>query len=108
VVVPAEDGGSTLDLSTSGTLGGMGIVRPLSTQAPQLGKMDFSGPPMHLLEDLDVSPDDVALNVTPPPQNAYPTELSQQPLAEVAASVGGAMQNTLIVLPHPPILRCLR
>jgi phosphatidylserine decarboxylase len=77
VVVPAEEGGSILDSSTSGTQGGMGIVRSLSTQAPaQLGKLDFSGPPMHLLEDLDVSPDDGALKVAPPPQSAYPTELS--------------------------------
>ena len=91
VVFPAEEGGSILDLSTPG---GMGIVRSLSTQAPpQLGKLDFSGPPMHLLEGLDVSPDDGALKVTPPPQSAYPMELSHQPLAEAAASVGGAVQK---------------
>jgi phosphatidylserine decarboxylase len=69
-VVPAEEGGSLLDLSTPGTPGGsgMGMSRFLLTQAPpQLGKLDFSGPPMHLLEDLEVSPDDGALKVPPPP-----------------------------------------
>ena len=78
--MPVEEGGSILDLSTSDTQGGMGIVQSLSTQAPaQLGKLDFSGPLMHLLED----PDDGALKVAPPPQNAYLTELSQRPLAEL-------------------------
>jgi hypothetical protein len=48
---------------------------------------------MHLLEGLGVSPDDGALKVAPTPQSAYPTELSQQPLAEAAASVGGAVQK---------------
>jgi hypothetical protein len=48
---------------------------------------------MHLLEDLDVSPDDGALKVAPTPQSVYPTELSQQPLAEAAATVGGAVQK---------------
>ena len=91
VVVPAEEGGSILDLSTPG---GIGIVRYLSTQAlPQLGKLDFSGLPMHLLEGLDVLPDDGALKVAPPPQSAYPAELSRQRLAEAAASVGGAVQK---------------
>jgi hypothetical protein len=88
----------------------MGIVRSLSTQVPpQLGKLDFSGPPMHLLEDLDVSRDDGALKVAPTPQSAYPTELSQQPLLEAAASVGGAVQkHTHCPTPHantqvPPV-----
>jgi len=72
----------------------MGIVQFLLMQAPlQLGKLDFSGPPMHLLEDLDVSPDDGALKVTPTSQSVYPTELSQQPLAKAAASVGGTVQK---------------
>ena len=48
---------------------------------------------MHVLEDLDVSLDDGPLKVTPPPQGAYPTELSQQPLAEATASIGGAVQK---------------
>ena len=74
---------------------GMGMSRSLSRQAPpQLGKLDFSGPPTHLLENLDVSPDDGALEVPPPPQSAYPTEFSQQPLAEAAAGVGGCVQKT--------------
>jgi phosphatidylserine decarboxylase len=97
-VVPVEEGGSLLDLSTPGTPGGsgMGMSRSLSTQTPpQLGKLDFSGPPMHLLQDLEVSPDDGALKVPPPAQSAYPTEFSQQPLAEAAAGVGGAAQKTL-------------
>ena len=47
----------------------MGMSQFLSTQAlPQLGKLGFSGPTMHLLEDLEVSPDDGALKVLPPPQ----------------------------------------
>jgi phosphatidylserine decarboxylase len=50
---------------------------------------------MHLLQDPDVSPDDGALKVPPPAQSAYPTEFSQQPLAEAAASVGGGAQKTL-------------
>jgi hypothetical protein len=68
---------------------GMSMSRSLSTQAPpQLGKLDFSGPPMHLLQDPEVSPDDGAHKVPPPPlQSAYPTESSQQPLAEVSAVV---------------------
>ena len=57
---------SLLDLSTPGTPGGLGIgvgmSRSLSTQAlPHLGTLDISGPPMHLLQDLEVSPDDGAL-----------------------------------------------
>jgi phosphatidylserine decarboxylase len=56
-VVPAEEGGSLLDLSTPDTPGGsgMGMSRSWSMQAPlQLGKLDFSGLPMHLFEDLEV------------------------------------------------------
>jgi phosphatidylserine decarboxylase len=101
-VVPVEEGGSLLDLSTPGTPGGsgmgmgMGMSRSSSTQTPpQLGKLDFSGLPMHLLQDLEVSPDDGALKVPPPAQSAYPTEFSQQPLAEVATGVDGGVQKTL-------------
>jgi phosphatidylserine decarboxylase len=100
-VIPAEEGGSLLDLSSPGTPGGSGMrmSRSLSTQAPpQLGKLDFSGPHMHLLQDLEVSLDDGALKVSlpppPPPQSAYLTEFSQQPLAEPAAGVGGGVQKT--------------
>jgi phosphatidylserine decarboxylase len=71
-VVPVEGGGSLLDLSTPGTPGGsgmgmgVGMGRSSSTQTPpQLGKLDVSGPPMHLLQDLEVSPDDAALKVPP-------------------------------------------
>jgi phosphatidylserine decarboxylase len=101
-VVPVEEGGSLLDLSTPGTPGGsgmgmgMGMSRSLSMQTPpQLGELDFSGLPMHLLEDLELSPDDGALKVPPPAQSVYLTEFSQQPLAEAAAGVGGAAQKTL-------------
>ena len=69
-VVSVEEGASLLDLSTPGTPGGsgvgmgMGMSRSLSIQTPpQLGKLDFSGPPMHLLQDLEVSSDDGALKV---------------------------------------------
>ena len=99
-VVPVEEGGSLLDLSTPGTPGGssmgMGMSRSLSAQTPpQLRKLNFSGPPMRLLQDLEVSPDDGALKVPPPAQSAYPTEFSQQPLPEAAASVSGGAQKTL-------------
>ncbi|KIM74861.1 hypothetical protein PILCRDRAFT_691729 [Piloderma croceum F 1598] len=50
---------------------------------------------MHLLQDLEVSPDDGALKVPPPAQSAYPTEFSQQPLVEAASGVGGGAQKTL-------------
>ena len=75
---------------------GMGMSRSLSTQALlQFGQLDFSGPPMHLLHDLEVSLDDGTLKIPPPPQSAYPTEFSQQPLAEAAAGVSGGVQKTL-------------
>jgi phosphatidylserine decarboxylase len=94
VVVPVEEGGLLLDLSTPGTPGGMGMIRSLLTQAPpQLGKLDFLGPPMRLLQDLEVLPDDGALKVPPPAQSAYLTEFSQQPLTEAAADVGGGVQK---------------
>jgi hypothetical protein len=88
---------------------GMGMNRSLSTQAlPQLGQLDFSGPLMHSWQDLEVSLDDGTLNVPPLPQSAYPTEFSQQPLAEAAAGVsGGVQKNTPIVIPRPSILRYL-
>jgi phosphatidylserine decarboxylase len=62
------------------------MARSLSSQSPpQLGKLDFSGPPMHL-QDAESSPvDDGGRKVGPPP--VYPTEFSQQPLFE--ASAGG-------------------
>ena len=97
-VVSVEEGASLLDLSTPGTPGGsgMGMSRSLSTQTlPQLGKLDFSGTPMHLLQDLEVLSDDGVLKVPPPAQSAYPTEFSQQPPAEAAAGVSGAAQKTL-------------
>jgi len=63
------------------------IARSLSSQPPpQLGRLDFSGPPMHAY-DAELSPvDDSGRKVAPPP--VYPTEFSQQPLFE--AAVGGA------------------
>jgi hypothetical protein len=62
---------------------GMGMSRSSLTQTPlQLETLDFSGLPMHLLQDLEVSLDDGALKVPSPAQSAYPTEFSQQPLAE--------------------------
>jgi hypothetical protein len=50
---------------------------------------------MHLLQDLEVSLDDGALKVPSPAQSAYPTEFSQQPLAEAAAGVDSSVQKTL-------------
>jgi phosphatidylserine decarboxylase len=72
-----------LDYSTPPT---PNIARSLSSQSPpQLGRLDFSGPPMHT-QDAESSPvDDSGRKVGPPP--AYPTEFSQQPLSE--AAVGG-------------------
>jgi hypothetical protein len=49
---------------------------------------------MHLLQDLEVPPDDGRLKALAPPQSAYPTKFRQQPQAEAAASVGG-IQKTL-------------
>ena len=68
-------------MSTPGMPGGpgmgMGMSRSLSTQTPpQLGKLDFSGPPMHLLQDLEVSPNGVALKVPPPAQSTYQSAAS--------------------------------
>jgi hypothetical protein len=75
---------------------GMGMSRSSSTQTPpQLGKLDFSSPPMHLLQDLEVLLDDEALKVPLPAQSAYPTKFSQQPLAEAAAGLDGSVQKTL-------------
>ena len=70
--------------------------RSLSAQTLlQLGKLDFSGLPMHLLHDLEVSLDDGVLKVPPPVHSAYPTEFSQQPLEVAAAGVGGGAETTL-------------
>ena len=98
-VVPVEEGGSLLDLSSLGTPGGsgmgmgVGVSLSLSTQVPpQLVNLDFLGPPIHLSQDPEVSPEDRALKVLPPPpQFAYPTESSQQPLAVAAAGVSGGV-----------------
>lgn len=70
------------------------MIRSLSSQAPpQLGKLDFSGPPMPS-RDSDFSPiDDVSHKV--PQHPTYPTELSQQPLSDAAA---GGMKT---LTPYP-------
>ena len=47
------------------------------------------------MQDLEVSPDDGALKVLPPAHSAYPTEFSQQPLAQAAAGVSCYMEKTL-------------
>lgn len=57
------------------------MTRSLSSQqAPQLGKLDFSGPPM-VSRDPETSPVEDRI----PAQPAYPTEYSQQPLSDAAA-----------------------
>ena len=85
-VIPVEEGRSLLDLNTPGmqdgsAMGmGMGVSRSLSTQTPpQLGKLDFSGPPMHLLPNLEMSLD------FPPTAVCVPD----------AAGVGGGAPKTL-------------
>ena len=42
-----------------------------------------------------------ALKVPPPPQSTYPTEFSQQPLAEAAASASGGVQRPYPEVPLP-------
>jgi hypothetical protein len=66
------------------------LVNAGTTAAWEVG---LSGLLMHLLEDLDLLLDNGALKVTSPSQSAYTTKLSQQPLAETAASVGGTVQK---------------
>jgi phosphatidylserine decarboxylase len=81
-----------------GTGMGMGMNQSLLMQAlPQFGKLDFSGSPIHLWQDLEVLPNDGVLKVPHlplPPLSAYPTKFSQQPLVEAAAGVGGGVQKT--------------
>jgi phosphatidylserine decarboxylase len=64
------------------------VSRSLAFQQapPQLGGLDFSGPPMHV-HDAESSPvEDSGQRLAPPP--AYPTEFGQQLLAEAAVGAG--------------------
>jgi phosphatidylserine decarboxylase len=70
-----------IDYSTSPT---PTIARALSSQAPpQLGKLDFSGPPILSQDSESSSSDDSPGRVAPPP--AYTPEFTQPPLSEAAS-----------------------
>ena len=71
-----------LDYSTPPT---PNIARALSSQAPpQLGKLDFSGPPILSQDSESSSSDDSPGRAAPPP--AYTPEFTQPPLSEAASS----------------------
>lgn len=74
------------------------MTRSLSSQqAPQLGKLDFSGPPMISQDTEFFSVEELSLRV--PIQPVYTTEFSQQPSSD---SVAGSTKT--LVCPHPGLV----
>ena len=79
------------------------IARALSSQAPpQLGKLDFSGPPILSQDSESSSSDDSPGRVAPPP--AYTPEFTQHPLSEAAS---GGLKVVPSWLDGSPNLGCL-
>ena len=79
------------------------IARALSSQAPpQLGKLNFSGPPILSQDSESSSSDDSPGRVAPPP--AYTPEFTQHPLSEAAS---GGLKVVPSWLDGSPNLGCL-